>query len=175
VVLKGCISVYECGLKEDFRHLVYRLNPGDTYGASFPVLDLANNPGELTANGPAEVLLCKVARIRDLIRRGTHAAFVANLYAASALQGFHAWRKLQLLSCYEIAERILLYLRWRKEDGLAESELPSIVDVAEYLGVNRTALYRALAKLKRQKRIAVIEDNLNLRIVCTEKTGVQNN
>jgi len=110
----------------------------------------------LMANGPAEVLLCKVAKIREVNKRGNPAAFVANLYAASARQGFAAWRKLSLVSCYEVADRILLYLRWREEDGLSDAPLPSSAELAEYLGVNRTALYRGIDKLKRQKRIAII-------------------
>lgn len=154
-VLKGRVSVYESGSREDGRHLVYRLSPGETYGATFPVLDLKANPALLVANGSAEVLLCKVTRIREMLKRGTHAAFVANLYAASARQGFYAWRKLSLVGCYEIADRVLLYLRWCEEDGLSETEMPSPAELAEYLGVNRTALYRALDKLKRQKRITV--------------------
>jgi len=110
----------------------------------------------LMANGVTEVLLCKVTKIREVIKRGTPAAFIANLYAASARQGFAAWRKLSLVSCYEIADRILLYLRWREEDGLANTPLPSSAELAEYLGVNRTALYRGINKLKRQKRITTI-------------------
>jgi len=120
-----------------------------SYGATFPVLDLKTNPGMLVACGPTEVLLCKVAKIRELIQRGQHPEFVVNLYAASAHQGFAAWRKLALVSCYEIADRIRLYLSWRREEGLGDTSLPPAAELAEYLGVNRTAIYRAFGKLKR--------------------------
>jgi len=157
VVLKGKVSVYECGQNADRRHLVYRLQPGDAYGATFPALDLKTNPGMVMANGPAEVLLCKVAKIREVIRRGTHAGFVSNLYVASARQGFAAWRKLTLVSCYEVADRILLYLRWRKEDGLPEDTMLNFAELAEYLGVNRTALYRGLDKLRKKGQIKMVD------------------
>ena len=39
-VLAGRLHVYECGSKDDSRHLVHILSPGEVYGASFPVLDL---------------------------------------------------------------------------------------------------------------------------------------
>lgn len=144
VVLKGRLSVYECGVTEDRRHLVYNLRLGDTYGATFPVLNLKSNPGMVTASCPSEVLLCSVSAIRSLIAKGTHPALIANLYAAAARQGYAVWRKVVLLSCYEIADRIRLYRRQLREDGLSETSLPPPAELAEYLGVNRTALYRAL-------------------------------
>ena len=141
VVLKGRISVYECGVTADLR-------PSDTYGATFPVLNLKSNPGMVTASCPSEVLLCSVSAIRGLIAKGTHPALIANLYAAAARQGYAAWRKVALLSCYEIADRIRLYRRQLREDGLSDLSFPTPAELAEYLGVNRTALYRALGELK---------------------------
>lgn len=148
VVLKGCLFVYECGVSTDRRHLVCYLRQGDTYGATFPVLMQKFNPGMVTAGCPSEVLLCSVSAIRSLIAKGSHSALIANLYAAAARQGYAAWRKVALLSCYEIADRIRLYRRQLREDGLSDSALPPPAELAEYLGVNRTALYRALGELK---------------------------
>ena len=147
VIVSGRVSVRECGLREDSRHLVCRLGPGDVYGAMLPALELKTNPGMVTADRSSEILLCKVDRIRRLLAAGTHPAFVANLYRAAARQGFYAWRKLMLLSCYEISDRLRLYLRWRKEEGLSERDLPPVSELAEYLGVNRTALHRVLRKV----------------------------
>ena len=77
-------------------------------------------------------------------------------------QGFYAWRKLMLLSCYEIADRVLLYLKWRKEDGLHNPVKFKYGELAEYLGVNRTALYRAVAKLRNSGKIRIDEDTIVL-------------
>lgn len=151
VVLKGSVCVYECGFKTDHRHLVCWLRPGDVYGATFPVLNLKMNPGMLVAHEPVETLVCSVMGIRDVIRMGLHAAFVANLYAAVARQGYAAWRKLSILGCYEIADRLRLYIRQRAEDGMSDSPRLNLAELAEYLGVNRTALYRALNKLQKRK------------------------
>ena len=63
-----------------------------------------------------------------------------------------------LLSCYEIGDRVLLYLKWRKEDGLSVPVKFRYGELAEYLGVNRTALYRAIAKLRESGKIR-IDDN----------------
>ena len=60
-----------------------------------------------------------------------------------------AWRKVSLLGCYEIADRILLYLKWRSEEKSPGHVCLS--ELAAYLGVNRTALYRAIGKLTKNE------------------------
>lgn len=146
-VLAGRLHVYECGLKDGSRHLVHSLSPGEVYGASFPVLDLTTSPGMLVAAEAARILVCKVGAVRQVMVSGTHPKFVANLYASAVRQGFNAWRKLSLLSCYEIVDRVRLYLQWRNAENGAEPIRLS--ELAAYLGVNRTALYRAIDKLTR--------------------------
>ena len=96
------------------------------------------------------------------MEKGAHPKFLANLYAAACKQGFYAWRKLMLLSCYEIGDRVLLYLKWRKEDGLSASVKFKYGELAEYLGVNRTALYRAMDKLRRSGKVRINGNALSL-------------
>ena len=160
VVVSGSVSVRECGLTDDARHLVQRLCEGETFGASFPVLAPKTSPGLLIAETSSKMLFLNSASIRKMMEEGRHSCFLANLYAAACTQGFYAWRKLMLLSCYEISDRVLLYLKWRKEDGVAGPVKFKYGELAEYLGVNRTALYRALAKLRKTGRIRVEGDIL---------------
>ena len=162
VVVSGVVFVRECGLADDSRHLVQRLYAGGTFGATFPALATKTCPGMLVAEEPSEVLFLSVAAIRRMMEKGTYPRFLANLYAAACAQGFYAWRKLMLLSCYEIGDRVLLYLKWRKEDGLPSSVKFKYGELAEYLGVNRTALYRAIAKLRKSGKIRVAADTLAL-------------
>ena len=162
VVVSGVLFVRECGLAEDSRHLVQRLYTGGTFGATFPALGLKTYPGMLVAEESSEILFLSVASIRRVLKTGTHPRFLANLYAAASLQGFYAWRKLMLLSCYEIGDRVLLYLKWRKEDGLSSIAKFRYGELAEYLGVNRTALYRAIAKLRKAGKIRIDDDTMAL-------------
>lgn len=161
-VISGVVLVRECGLADDTRHLVQRLYAGGTFGATFAALDLKVCPGMLVAEEPSEVLFLDVVHLRQMMEKGRHPHFLANLYAAACAQGFYAWRKLMLLSCYEIADRVLLYLRWRKEDGLTSPVKFKYGELAEYLGVNRTALYRAIAKLRKSGKIRIEGDTLAL-------------
>ena len=162
VVVSGVVFVRECGLMEDSRHLVQRLYPGGTFGATFPALTPKASPGMLVAEEPSEVLFLDVAHLQQMMESGLHPHFLANLYAAACTQGFYAWRKLMLLSCYEIGDRVLLYLKWRKEDGLPASVKFKYGELAEYLGVNRTALYRAIAKLRKGGKVCIEADTLAL-------------
>ena len=162
VVVSGVVFVRECGLMEDSRHLVQRLYPGGTFGATFPALAPKACPGMLVAEVPSEVLFLDVVHLRQMMEKGRHPHFLANLYAAACTQGFYAWRKLMLLSCYEIADRVLLYLKWRKEDGFPASVKFKYGELAEYLGVNRTALYRAIAKLRKGGKVCIEGDTLAL-------------
>ena len=151
VVLSGCVKVTECGPREDTRHLVDCLGPGGTFGAALPALGLATYPGLVEAKDPSEILFLDVGVIRTWFASGTEPRFLANLYAAASHQGYSAWRKCALLSCYEISDRLKLYLRWLKDSG---QSIPARFDVpllAATLGVNRTALYRAVETLKRNR------------------------
>ena len=161
-VISGVASVWECGLTDDVRHLVQCLRAGGMFGSTFPALKPQNYPGMLVAEEVCEVLFLNVAAIRRMMERGMRPRFLSNLYAAACTQGFYAWRKLMLLSCYEIADRVLLYLKWRKEDGLPSPVKFKYGELAEYLGVNRTALYRAIAKLRKSGKIRIEDDTLAL-------------
>ena len=57
---------------------------------------------------------------------------------------------------------MFLYLKWRKEDGLSAPVKFRYGELAEYLGVNRTALYRAIAKLRKSGNIRIDDDTLAL-------------
>ena len=162
VVVSGVVFVRECGLADDSRHLVQRLYAGGTFGATFPALETKTCPGMLVGEEPSEVLFLNVAAIRRMMEKGVHLCFLANLYAAACTQGFYAWRKLMLLSCYEIGDRELLYLKWRKEDGLAGPAKFRYGELAEYLGVNRTALYRAMDKLRKAGKVCIDGNALSL-------------
>ena len=162
VVVSGVVFVRECGLADDARHLVQRLYAGGTFGATFAALGLKSSPGMLVAEELSEVLFLNVSALRQMMEKGRRPHFLANLYAAACTQGFYAWRKLMLLSCYEIADRVLLYLKWRKEDGLPSPVKFKYGELAEYLGVNRTALYRAIAKLRKSGKVCIDADTLAL-------------
>ena len=162
VVVSGEASVRMVGLTEDRRHLVQRLTRGGVFGITLIGVERESYSAMLTAQTPCELLMLSLAAIRLWIKTALHHRFLGNLLRMASSDGYAAWHQLKLLSCYEISDRILLYLRWRKEEG-AEFPLPfHAAELAETLGVNRTALYRALAKLRKSGLIALSESSISL-------------
>jgi len=139
-VLEGRLHVYACRLRDGSRHLVHSLRSGEIYGASFPVLELANNPGMLVAAERTRILVCDVERVRRLVRSCACPQFISNLYAAAVRQGFH--------------------LKWQRDAG--DAAPVRVSELAAYLGVNRTALYRTVNKLKKVGRVAVVHGEIEL-------------
>lgn len=160
-ILSGRVHVYECGFCDDNRHLVRTLCYGDVYGASFPALNLKTNPGMLIAAENARLLVCRVDRVRQLIQRGECPLLLANLYAIIARQGFYVWRKVSLLSCYEIGDRVMHYLRLCCEENESYVSVRSS-ELAALIGVNRTAFYRAIARLQTAGLISVVGGKVSL-------------
>lgn len=148
VVVGGSALAYGAAFSDGTRHLVQRLHAGEAFGVMLPMLGMDTYPGMLVAGEKCEVLLLDVKAVEAALRRGAHPRLVANLYALASRQGFQTWRKLSLLSRYEIADRVKLYRKWREEDGLAKSTPLNCSELAQYLGVNRTALYRVLDKIR---------------------------
>lgn len=152
-VCSGGLHVQTCGLADDSRHLVQCLAAGETFGAGLPMMECTHYPVMLLGRTKGVLLLVDVQAVRRLVLAGTHLNFVANLYAETAWQGYRDMRKLTLLSCHGIADRLLLYLRWRREDGLPDSIVANYAELSAILGVNRTALYRAVDALERAGRL----------------------
>ena len=155
-VCSGGLHAQTCGLADGSRHLVQSLGAGETFGAGLPMMDFSHYPAMLLGRTKGVLLRVDVQAARRLVLAGTHLNFVANLYAETARQGYRDMRKLTLLSCHGIADRLLLYLRWRREDGLLDPVVANYTELAAALGVNRTALYRAVDALKLSGKIRQI-------------------
>ena len=169
-VLSGRLYVYQCGLGDADRHLVCTLCVGEIYGVTYPVLNFKSNPGMVVAAEETHAIVCDVARVQQLIQSARCPLFTVNLYAAAARQGFNAWRKVALLGCYRIADRVLLHLQRRCEEG--DFSAVNVAELAAYLGVSRTAFYHAVAKLQKAGRVAVVGGKVSLSSVGVGIRGI---
>ena len=71
-------------------------------------------------------------------------------------------RKVALLGCYEIADRVLLHLQGRVEEG--DRAPVGVAGLVAYLGVNWTSFYRAVANLQKAGRVSVSGGKVSLTI-----------
>lgn len=163
VVIIGEASIHMTDVRDGDRLLIQRLKPGATFGTTLLSTGLVKYPAMLTSVTRCELLFHDLFAVRSWLDSARHPAFLSNLFRASAKDGYFAWRKLMLLSCYRISDRVLLFLRWRREDGNRLPYHVSYPELAETLGVNRTALYRAVAELKTSRLVAERDGILSLR------------
>lgn len=162
VVVSGRIVTSICGLAEDRRHQLMYSYAGDLIGSAFPCMRLEGYPFMATAVEPCEILHLDVEAVRTLLNSSEYAALLRNILNLSGRRCVRAIRKLAVMSCYETSDRILLHLRHHYEDTGSRLLVFKSTELAEYLGVNRTALYRSIAKLVETGTIRASRGKLEL-------------
>jgi len=163
LVVSGHLHVYDSAFKGR-RHLVRIVSCGQTVGAEVLAARRKAVPGLVKSHGRSIVLTFSLPRVRAAQKAGRELRFFANLIAVIGEELLESWRKISILSCPGISERVLLYLRARSERegsktfaiGSTESEF------ADYLGVNRTALVRILRQLAKEGRFTYKRDVFTL-------------
>ena len=162
VVLSGRLVTSICVLAQDQRHLLMSFHPGDVIGSTLVGTGLKTYPEMAEAAEASDVLSLDVAVLRELILRPEYGRLLKNLLAISGCRCMRAVRKLAVMSCYETGDRILLQLRHHFEDTGNRVVHYKSNALANYLGVNRTALYRSIAKLVKAGLIKASRGRLEL-------------
>lgn len=162
VVVSGRMVTSICGLAEDRRHQLMYSYAGDLVGSAFPGMNLKAYPFMATAVEPCEILHLDVEAAREMIRCPEYGILLRNALNLSGRRCVRAIRKLAVMSCYETSDRILLHLRHHYEDTGSRLLVFKSTELAEYLGVNRTALYRSIAKLVETGTIRASRGKLEL-------------
>ena len=139
VVVHGRVRVYSAGQTESDRHLVDVVGDGAVLNAVVAFLNGEPMPVECIATSETEVLSLDLEALRELCLGGGHERIAANLLETAARTALGYLLKLSMLACYETRDRVQMMERLRDS-----GEKLSSCELAEYLAVNRTALYRAI-------------------------------
>lgn len=140
-------------------HLGREVPPGFLLGAS-------NLFAETDVGFPVSARVCQPSqmvmfRAKDLLRVCRRSDDVGRQLTINLLHQMTdrlqlCWRKLAMMSCERIEERILLYLHFRQETqgGYAIVHSPlNHQQLAKFMGVSRTTLQRALSRLVKSGQI----------------------
>lgn len=155
LVLEGAVIIEDSDIEDEDANLNV-LRRGEAFGAVLALSGNGKSPMHVYA-GARCVLL--VFNLQDA---GRHAAagdeewqLVNNIVASFAAKCANLYRKVQIYSKKRIRSRIQLYLMTLDMvDG--EVVLPlNRTELAEYLGVDRTALARELSRMRQEGIIAV--------------------
>lgn len=159
LVLSGSVNVENNDVWGG-RTILDNIGPGQVFGETYACL-----PGEplmvdVTAAEPAEVLFLQPEKLFQDDLRGAAPMLIRNLLRVTAQKNLVLSRRMFHTSPKTIRERVLSYLSFQaRRQGSRRFAIPfDRQELADYLGVDRSALSNELSKMRRD---GLIEFNKN--------------
>ncbi len=153
ILLSGGVQV----IRDDFdgnRTIQAAMCPGDLFGETFACAGVGKLPVSVEADRPARVLLIRLKRIIETCPGacGFHNRVVLNLLKVLAAKNLMLNRKLEITSRRTTREKLLAYLAAQaRAAGSNRFVIPfDRQGLADYLGVDRSALSAEIGKLRRE-------------------------
>lgn len=156
IVLRGSVQV----VREDYygnRDLLAIVEPGQLFAEAFACAGVKSIPVSVIAAEESEIML--VGQEKALTRCGNACAFhnrlVGNLLQVVAAKNIVLNRKIEFMSQKTTAEKLMAFLLWQaKQQGSSEFIIPyDRQELADYLGVERSAMSAELSRLRWQGKI----------------------
>ena len=143
--------------REDFygnRAIQAALRPGDLFGETFACAGVRRLPVSVEAVQPSRVLLIKLDRIIETCPSacGFHNRVVLNLLRVLAEKNLQLNQKLEITSRRTTREKLMAYLMAQAKRGSTDAfTIPfDRQGLADFLGVDRSALSAEIGKLRRE-------------------------
>ena len=136
------------------RTIQARVEPGELFAEAFACAGVARLPVSVEGEQPGEALLIPMTRLVEPCGKvcGFHRQVTVNLLRATASRNLQLNRKLEILSRRTTREKLMTYLT--AEAARARSATFMIPfdrqGLADYLGVDRSALSAEIGKLRRE-------------------------
>ena len=152
IVLSGAAQI----IREDYygnRSIVARVVPGELFGESFACAGVASLPVSVVAAEDGQVMLIDCQRITVSCSNACsfHNQMIFNLLRVVATKNLMFNQKLELLSKRTTREKLMSYLLSQaKLQGSSTFTIPyDRQSLADYLGVERSAMSAEIGKLRR--------------------------
>lgn len=156
VVLSGTIQV----IREDYfgnRSIITSLNAGELFGEAFVLTGAKTLPVSVIAIKDSRVLLldCKQLLSSEAFAPPYHTLLLKNLLQETARKNLRLSQKIRYMSQKSTKEKLLAYLSDQaKQQGSPEFMIPyDRQALADYLGVERSAMSAEISKLKNAGQI----------------------
>ena len=153
IVLSGSAQI----IREDYygnRSIVASIAPSQLFGESFACAGIEHMPVSVIASEKSEFLLIDCRRITKTCSNACsfHNRMVLNLLHVVASKNLMFNRKLEILSKRTTREKLMAYLLDQaKQHSGSTFEIPfDRQELADYLGVERSALSAEIGKLRRE-------------------------
>lgn len=142
--------------KQDFfgsRSIVGRVGPAELFGESFACAGVSELPVSVIANEDSQVMLIDCRRITTSCSNacGFHSRMIFNLLKTVAARNLEFHQKLEITAKRTTREKLMAYLlSHAKTKGSNSFTIPyDRQGLADYLGVERSAMSAELSKLRR--------------------------
>ena len=166
IVLSGCVDAVQYG-EDGGAVLTVRQEKGGVFGDLLMAAGQASPLSLVASAEGAEVLFLPLEGILSDCGRGCacHIALRRNLLAETASKFWQLRQRVVYLTEPQLRRRILLFLRDRREEtGSDYFRLPySRQEMAEMLGVNRSALSRELGRMQREGLLEFYRSSFRLK------------
>lgn len=153
VVLSGSAQI----VREDFygnRSIVASIEPGQLFGETFACAGAARIPVSVVSVERSEIMLVDCRRITVTCSNACafHGRMILNLLRVVAQKNMVLNRKIEITSKRTTRDKLMTYLMGEaKRAGSAEFTIPfDRQNLADYLGVERSAMSAELGKLRRE-------------------------
>lgn len=151
IVLSGAAQI----VKEDFygnRSIVASIAPSQLFGETFACAEIERMPVNVVATEKSEIMLIDCRRITMTCSNACafHSRMILNLLRVVAAKNLVFNQKIEITSKRTTREKLMTYLMDQaKQNGASEFTIPfDRQSLADYLGVERSALSAEIGKLK---------------------------
>ena len=155
VVVSGALKISEYG-ERGVAHILRICRPGHIVGLAHVLGRLEVFPGSCIATEESEVLVLDIDGFNRALETLRYGPLGENLFRMISDDLLVSWRAQSILSCRTIGDRVMTYLRWMQAETGKEEVVLSLnrQELADLLGVHRTALARALSQLVASGQLA---------------------
>ena len=148
VVVSGALKISEYG-ERSAAHILRVCRPGHIVGLAHILGHLEVFPGSCIATEESEVLVLDIDGFNKALQTLRYGPLGENLFRMMSDDLLASWRAQSILSCRTIGDRVMTYLRWMQAETGKEEVVLALnrQELANLLGVHRTALARTLSQL----------------------------
>jgi len=145
--------------REGFRTVLEQLETGGIFGEALAFTPSPGDCVEVVSTGCADVLFMEYAHIMKQCEKACahHSKLVQNMFRLVTEQMLRLSRRVEVLSCRSIRDKLLCYFRLRSQETGSETfQLPfTLSALADYISTDRSAMMRELKKMKEAGLVAM--------------------
>ena len=152
IVLSGSVQV----VRDDYygnRSIVANIEPAQLFAESFSCANVEHLPISVVASSDSEIMLIDCKRILTICSNTCefHHQLVTNLLRVVSAKNLMLNQKIEFTSKRTTREKLMAYLMFQaKKNGSSSFTIPyDRQELADYLGVERSAMSAELGKLRR--------------------------